>query len=191
MFIDYLTLLLINTVIGLTAAALFLVRGPDNPNRRTWASVLAASGLIALVFGAAITLTWPFPKSPKFNATFANMAFGEPSVLLGMMLMGTALSVAKGWDLRPMAVFSFFAGLVAVVLGIGILDLQITAKPDLAAAGFILAGAGGILAALALVLDRIKALRYAAAAPLLAAAVIWAITGYGAYWMHLELYSKP
>ena len=62
--------------------------------------------------------------------------------------------------------------------------------PTLSGLGFILAGAGGLLAYPIYLLKGNRVVRFAAAGVLVAAAVIWAITGYGAYWDHMESFSQ-
>ena len=122
---------------------------------------------------------WPLPGA-------YNSAFGETSVLLGVIYLGIALSLAKEWDLAPLALYGIIAALVPVVLGVCILDLKMTAQPPMSGIGFILSGLGGILAALAFFAPSSKALRSTGAVVLIVAAGIWALTGFGAYWMHMH-----
>lgn len=200
--IDYLTLMLVALTAGLALAAVFFARalaspsaaqctpsGTCCPHTNSFAAGFAAIGLVLLVTGLHMTLTWPLPKMAKANLTFANMAFGENAVLFGAILLGAALALARGWSLLPVSIFAFFAGIAAVIVGLAIAQLGLTARPELSSTGFILSGTGGILSPFVL-LKPAKLLRYVEAVILLAAAGIWALTGYGAYWMHMASFSK-
>ena len=178
-FIDYVTLMLINMAGGLATLALFLWKDPEGEDRKMWAPAFGISGLVAVVCGFAMVFTWPLPKP-------YNIPFGEMSVFLGILFLGASWAVAKGWNLLPLGIYSFFAGIAAVLLGIRIIDLSLTQSPALAGAGFILTGLSGVLAGLVLRLhNKIKWLRIIGATVLLIAAAIWALIGYMAYWMHM------
>jgi putative membrane protein len=73
-----------------------------------------------------------------------------------------------------------------VIIGIRIINLGLTNGPLISGIGFILTGAGGIFAELIILNRHRKWLRIVAAVVLIAAAIIWARTGYLAYWMHLN-----
>jgi putative membrane protein len=76
-------------------------------------------------------------------------------------------------------------------VGTRIIDLGLTAAPLLAGAGFILTGAGGVMASAAFYLRKKRALGFLAAALLVAGAGIWLLTAYLAYWGHLSSFNKP
>jgi len=177
-FIDYVALLLVNMTAGFVALAFFLLAGLDGERKR-WATPFAMVGLVAFLCGLHMIFRWPLPGP-------YNSAFGETSVLLGVIYLGIALSLAKEWNLAPLAIYGILAALVAVVLGVCILDLKMTAKPTISGVGFILSGLGGILASLAFCAPTSKALRLTGALALILAAIIWALTGFGAYWMHMH-----
>jgi len=180
MFIDYLTLLLTNMVAGFVLLAAFVVFDLGGKDPRRWAPGFAVTGFIALAFGMHLTMTWPLPG--PFNS-----AFGEMSVLFGALFLGASLALALGWSLISLAIYAFFAGLAAIVIGVRIIDLGLTQRPWVSGIGFILSGLGGVFAAPALVwVTRFRWLRFAAALLLLAAAAIWAVTGYASYWIHME-----
>ena len=84
MFIDYLTLMLVNMTIGLVVLAWFLLRGIQREDNKAWAAPFAGVGLIASVTGFTMTLTWPLP--PAKLAVY-NMAFGEMTVLFGVLFL--------------------------------------------------------------------------------------------------------
>ena len=177
-FIDYVTLMLVNMVAGLFILGCFIWRGPDDEGRIHWAPAFAICGLVATICGFAMTFTSPIPKP-------YSMAFGEMSVLLGVLFLGTAWALSKGWRLMPLAIYGFFAGAAAIALGLRIIELGLTAKPLLSGIGFILTGMAGVMAPLAIWQSEQKELRFLSAIVLYAAAAIWATTGYMAYWMHI------
>jgi putative membrane protein len=178
MFIDYVTLMLINMTAGLVTLSLFLWKGLDRQDNAHWAPAFLSAGLIAVVCGLAMTFTSPLPRP-------YSMVFGEMSVCLGVLFAAAAWALAKGWCLRPLGIYAFFAGAAAITVGIRIIDLSLTMKPGLSGAGFILTGLGGVFAWLILWQYKVKLLRIAGAVVLLAAAAIWALTGYAGYWGHM------
>ncbi len=178
-FIDYVTLMLVNMTAGLVVLAGFLWTDITAENRQRWAPAFAAAGLVATVCGFAMTFSWPLPHP-------YNIAYGETSVMLGLLWLATAWSLAKGWDLTPLGIYAFVAGAVAVLIGIRMIDLEMTHKPLLSGVGFILTGLGGMCAPAGLVFVKHAWLRRAGSLLMLAAAAIWALTGYMAYWMHLK-----
>lgn len=184
MFIDYISLMLINMVAGLVLLADFVYRGLDGANLKRWIPGFGLVGAIALVTGLHMTLTWPVPGS-------FNISFGETTVLFGGLYVAAAIAIAQGWDLLSLAVYGFFAGLTAIVVGVRIINLGQTNRPLEAGLGFVLTGLGGVLAAPTLVyLRHNKIWRTVGAGVLLVAALIWAIIGFQAYWGHLEGFSE-
>jgi putative membrane protein len=183
MFVDYLAVMLINLVAALSLAAVYLVFGIDRPDQRRWAPGFGMSGLLFLVAGSHMLMHWPLPGS-------YNIAFGSGAVLLGIVLFGAAVAQALSWDLVTMAIYASFGGLAAVVIGVRIINLGMTQQPLLSGIGFVLAGASGLLALPVWYLRRHLWLRILLAVVLTAAAVIWAITGYGAFWEHLESFAS-
>ena len=183
MFIDYITLMLINMVAGLFILAHYVYNGLDNPNQKQWIPGFGVTGAIALTTGLHMIFTWPVTGS-------FNIAFGESSVLFGILFVGAAIALAQSWELLTLAIYGFFAGLVAVLIGLRIINLGLTKQPFLSGIGFILTGLGGICAAPSLYLKTNKTWRLFGAIILIIAALIWALTGYMAYWSHLESFNK-
>jgi putative membrane protein len=183
MFVNYVALMLINLVAGLVLLALYVYLGLDQADQKRWVPGFAMSGLIALATGLHMIWHWPLPSS-------YNIAFGEMSVLFGILFLGAAMAQALSWELVTVAVYGFFAGLAAIVVGVGIISRGMSKEPLLAGIGYILAGLGGVLAAPAWFLRHSRTIRLIGALVLLATAAIWAITGYGAYWQHLGDYAK-
>jgi putative membrane protein len=189
MLIDYLTLLLVNMTAGLFVLAYYVYRGIGAKDTKRWVPGFAMTGFIAVVAGLRMTFTWPLSGS-------YNIAFGEMSVLFGTLFLGAALALWKGWEMRTVSIYAFFAGLAAVVVGARVISLGMTKSPVVSGIGFILTGMGGLFAWLCCLTEPIlslrtnRTLRVIGALVLIAAAVIWAFTGYGAYWDHLESFSK-
>ncbi len=183
MFIDFVTLLLLNMVAGYFLLSLYVYRGLDDPLHPRWTPGFALVGAIALLFGTYMTATWPIIGQ-------YNSAFGEMSVMYGAIFLGAALSIALGWSLVSVTVVAFFAGVAAVVLGARIIDLEMTQTPVLAGVGFILSGLGGVFAAPTLVYLRTnRPWRLVATIVMLGAAAIWANIGYFSYWVHMESFA--
>ncbi|MCC5638921.1 DUF981 domain-containing protein [Nostoc sp. CHAB 5844] len=183
MFIDYITLMLINMVAGLVLLADYVNRGLVSANQKQWIPGFGITGAIALTTGLHMTFTWPVRGS-------FNIAYGETTILFGVLFIAAAIALALNWDLWTIAIYAFFAGMVAVVVGIRIINLSITKTPVLSGIGFILTGLGGICAAPALYWKANRTLRLTGAVVLILAALIWAFTGYLAYWNHIESFQK-
>ncbi|RLD02633.1 MAG: hypothetical protein DRI65_14515 [Chloroflexota bacterium] len=183
MFIDYLTLLMINMVTGTALLAYYVLKGVTTEDSRPFAAGFLMVGLVAFLGGAHMVTTWPLPGS-------YNIGFGESTLLFGVVFLGAAWSLAKGWDLLPVAIYAFFAGIDAVLVGLRIIDLGLTQHPLVSGIGFLLAGLGGIAAAPGLaLLKKSQVFRYIAAAVLLVVTAFWAYTFYSSLWGHLESFS--
>ncbi len=183
--VDYLTVMLVNMVAGLVALACFVIRGlgGDREAQAAWAAPLGISGLLALLTGLHMSLTWPIPGN-------FSVAFGESAVLYGVSFLGIALALWRGWELVPVAVYTLFAGVAAIVVGIRVMTLKMTNAPALSGAGFILTGLAAVLLLPAVVRRRASAWRTVLALLLFLSAAIWAFIGYGAIWAHLAAFGK-
>lgn len=180
-WVDYITVMLANMLGALLLLAAFVVCGIGREDRRAWAPPFLVTGLIALVTGLHMTITWPIPAGvgQAYNA-----AFGETTVLFGALLLGAGIALGKNWSLQPLSVLAVPAGAVAIVIGALILKHEMTRAPAVSAVGFIAAGAAGLIAP-AVVYCRAKLLpRLIGAALLLIAAAVWALTTFGAYIGH-------
>jgi len=176
-------LLLVNMASGLLVLAHFIWRGLDSNDQTAWAPGFLITGVIALVFGFHMTTTWPLPAG-------YNVAFGELSVLFGGVFLGAAWATSKNWNLFPVTIYAVLAGVSAIVLGIRILVLHMTAMPLLTCIGFILTGSGGIFAFPALALKNNKTFRLAGVVVMVVAALIWAFCAMGGYWDHLQRFME-
>ena len=184
MFIDYLTLIMINMVAGTVLLAYYIFKGIDELDQRPYAAAFGVVGLLGVIMGLQLSFTWPLPGS-------FNVGYGDTTTLFGVVFLGTALALSQGWDLLPMAIYAFFAGMDAVIVGIRILSLGLGQEPLVAAVGFVLSGLGGIFAApFFMYFKNNKMVRYAAIAILLVAAAIWAVTFYNSLWAHMLSFGK-
>jgi putative membrane protein len=204
MYIDFLTIMLINLTAGFVMLAhfgLFGLRRADpqasgfmesqstQADYRDWTPGFALVGFTAVLTGAVMLFTWPLPGSN-------NIPFGEGSFLFGAVFLATSLAFSRRMGLRSLAAFAFFAGVVAIVLGARILDLGMTKHPGVSSAGFILSGVTAVMASFMAVTFRWRTkllFRLIFAGVALAAAVIWAINAFDGYWGHLATFStwKP
>jgi putative membrane protein len=179
MFIDYVTLMLVNMAAGLVVLAFFVAFVVHKDDRRAWSPAFAITGLAATVCGFVMTFTWPIPQP-------YSTAYGELSVMFGLLYLAAALSLARGWNLMPVGIYAVIAGAIAIVVGIRFIILGLSSAPVFTGVGFILTGSIGVLVPVLLCLKNVKAVRLLAALLPLAAAFIWAWTGALAYWLHLK-----
>jgi putative membrane protein len=182
MFIDYLTLMLINISAGLFIMALFVFRYFDSERKRTAPGFLI-TGFVSLLTGFHEIFTWPIPGS-------YNIPFGELATLFGVIFFGLGLALLLDWDLLTLGIYATFAGAASIVLGARIYDLRMTSEPLVASAGFILTGLMALLSLPVYFLRKHLLVRILASLGLLGAAAIWATIGYLAYWQHLQAFSK-
>jgi putative membrane protein len=137
-FIDYLTIIMINLVAGTALLAYYLFKGFGAEDQRPFAAGFGIVGLLGVVLGLVLTFTWPLPGS-------YNIAYGESTTLFGGVFLATAFARHQRWDLKPITVFAFFAGMYAVIVGIRILSLEMTKEPLLSGIGFIRLARAGCL----------------------------------------------
>jgi putative membrane protein len=183
MFIDYLTIIMINLVAGTALLAYYLFNGFLAEDQRPFAAGFGLVGLLGVILGLVLTFTWPLPGS-------YNIAYGEATTLFGGVFLATAFALYQRWDLKPVTIFAFFAGVYAVIVGIRIISLDMTKEPLISGIGFILAGLGGVLAFPAFGLLKNKTFRMLAALVLLVTALLWAFTFYNSLWAHLESFAS-
>ena len=183
MFIDYLTVLMINLAAGTALLAYFILKGLTAEDQKPYAAGFGAVGLVATIGGFHMIFNWPLPGA-------YNIGFGESTLLFGVVFLGAALALAKGWDLMPISIYAFFAGGYSLIVGLRIISLGITKAPLASGLGFVLAGIGGLAAAPMLnLLKKTQTFRYVAAAVLLVTALFWAFTFYNSLWGHLESFA--
>ena len=182
MFVDYLTLMLVNMAAGLAVLALFVLKYIDG-DRKKLAPGLLVSGFVALVTGLHMIFAWPIIGS-------YNIPFGEMSVLFGVLLLGGAIAMLAGWDLLSLGIYATFAGASAIFLGIRMLSLGMTNEPLVSSGGFALTGLVGLLSLPIYYLRKRRVVRILGAIALFGAAAIWITFAFLGYWAHLEVFAK-
>lgn len=183
MFIDYLTLMLINLTGGLFVLAGYIYFDLEGDRARRWVPGMLMSGGLALGAGIHMVLTWPLPGS-------FNILFGEMSVFFGVLLLGLAFVVWHGLELTAVATYATFVGAASILIGVQVLNLGLTKSPALSGAGFIWIGIVGLFAVPMLAFKANPAFRTLATAGLVLAGVLWGMTGYNAYWGHVSPFGK-
>lgn len=184
MFIDYLTLIMINMVAGTALLAYYLWKGMDEQDQRPYAAIFSMLGLMAIVTGLHMAFTWPLPGS-------YNIAFGEATALFGVVFLATGIALSQGWSLVPTAIYAFFAGVDAILVGARIINLGLTKEPIMSAIGFILSGLGGVASApFFMWFKNNRTVRMLGVLLLVVTAALWAFTFYGSLWGHLEAFGK-
>ena len=184
MFIDFLTLVMVNLVAGTVLLAYYLWRGIDEADQRPYAAAFFGVGLISLVTGLQISFTWPLPGS-------YNVGYGDATNLFGVVFLATSIALFFGSSLIPVSIYAFFAAIDALVVSIRIYSLQLTKEPLISAVGFILAGLSGLGVFPFLMWFRENRLvRWIGILLLLGSALLWAITFYGSLWAHLASFAK-
>lgn len=182
MFIDYLTIMLVNMAAGLAILALFVLKYL-NGDRKALAPGFLVSGFVATVTGFHEIFTWPIVSS-------YNIPFGEMSVLYGVLMLSGGIALFRGWELFSLGIYATFAGAASILLGIRLYTLKMTSEPLIALGGFALTGLMGVLSLPVYFLRQSKLVRILAVIALFGAAAIWtALAGLG-YWAHLVSFAK-
>jgi len=184
MFIDYLTLIMINMITGTALLAQFLWKSLDSEtDQRSYAPAFGGVGLLSVILGLALTLTWPLPGNH-------NLSYGETTTLFGIVFLAAAYALSQGWSLIPVATLAFFAGIDALLVGVNLFVNRTEQEPLMVAAGFVLSGLGGMCAAPYLMFFRDKKIfRRLAVTALVLTAVAWMIVFGASFWIHLQKFT--
>jgi len=191
---DYIPLLLMNMAAGLMILGGWLFSLPGRGDRRHWAPPFGAVGLVATVTGGCMTLTWPVRGLMEAGGTtmsmvFANIAFGEPTFLLGVAFLAAAVAIGKGWPVWPVAVYGAMAGLVGIVLGARIWQAGLTQAPIPSALGFLATGLTAVLTLPSLTFAW-PILRRLTAGLAVLTGLYWTFLALMSYWMHVTAATK-
>ncbi|CAB1128388.1 conserved membrane protein of unknown function [Candidatus Hydrogenisulfobacillus filiaventi] len=178
MFVDYVGVMLINLAAGLALLAHYLYMNPSPDTRRSWASGFFAVGVLGFATSFTMDVVWPLPGS-------YNVAFGEPGLFLSTAFLAAAVTLTFEWEPLIPAIYGAFGGLMAIVIGIRLLDLHMTQSPALATLGYLTAGIGGLFTLPALNWRNTRWLSIVAAVALGISAIVFVAIGYEAEWGHL------
>ena len=177
--INFLTLIMIDLVAGFGLLAYFLAIGLDTERGKGLAAAFAGVGLLNLVLGLAITLTWPLPGS-------YNIAFGEPAAMFGIVFLFAGVALARDWDLYGIALLGFFFGLYVLITAWGIYSLGMTRTPLMSTINYGLAGLSAVLAPLAWKKQANKGILKAGVVLTAITALSWFVTFAGTLLGHLQ-----
>jgi putative membrane protein len=182
---DFVTLLLANMAAGLVVLAVYFLRLPVE-TRHGYGIALLLSGIVAAVGGFYMSFIWPLPGA-------YNSLFGELSVLLGTIFAAVGWSLMTNGRLTGVAIYALIPSILAVMLGMRVLGLGMTAQPLMAAIGFWLTGVGGLLAAVAVFTALRRGPSVVAGIVLVLAAGVWLLVATASFWMHMQSFSdyKP
>src|SRR5512140_3068052 len=184
MFIDFLTLVMINLVAGTVLLAYYLWRGIDEREQRPYAAAFFGVGLVSLVTGLQISFTWPLPGA-------YNVGYGDATTLFGVVFLATSLALFFGSSLIPVSIYALFAAIDSIVVGLRIYTLNLTKEPLISAVGFILAGLSGLGVFPFLMWFREnRMVRWIGILLLLGTSLLWGITFYGSLWAHMASFAK-
>ena len=178
MFIDFLTLMLINMVSGLVMYALFMAFFFEK-NQKLFIPGFLLVGAIALIAGFRMIFTWPLPGA-------YNIMYGESTVLFGAIFFITGLALQFGWELKMIGIPAFFAGVGVLLFGLRIWNMNLTSEPLVAGLGFVIAGLTAIGTLPALMLPSWKWVRWLVALAAIGTAIIFAVVVFPAYWGHID-----
>ncbi|MEM3670540.1 MAG: DUF981 family protein, partial [Thermoprotei archaeon] len=104
----------------------------------SFAVVLGALGLVGLVQGLWMMDTWPLVGS-------YNILFGEVFTAYSLILLAGAYIVIKGYSLKALSYMAGLVGIWGLVDAYGILSLNMTSEPIIAAGLYAAGGLAGIL----------------------------------------------
>ncbi len=188
MFIVYLTIMLVNLAAAFLLLAWYVYKGLPCGDNKAWVPAFVVTGSVALIFGLHMSLTWPMPG-------VYNIAFGEPSVMVGALFLAGSWGIARCLDFRPLSVYALLAGIAAMIIGVRFIQLNISQEPLAAGIGLLMSGLAGVLTLPATYIwPRNRALgrvfQLLLVLLLLAAALLWAYTGYITYWDHMDSFRQ-
>jgi putative membrane protein len=138
MYIVYVTLMNANMAVALFLLAVFIFRGIFSESARDFVPAFTLTGAVAVATGLHMVFTAPMPSS-------WNIAMGEPSVLMGVLLLGAAWSISKSYSFAHLGVYGFGAGLVAMVVGFQVINLELGSEPLATGLVLLIAGFPGVM----------------------------------------------
>ncbi|MDD4635120.1 MAG: DUF981 domain-containing protein [Dehalococcoidales bacterium] len=188
MYIVYVTLMNANMAIALFLLAVFIFKGIFSESARNFVPAFTITGAVAVATGMHMAFTAPMPGS-------WNIAMGEPSILIGVLLLGTAWSISKSYSFAPLGVYGFGAGLVAMVVGYQVINLGLGSNPVPTGIVMLVAGFPGVLSLPAAFFAKSnpgisRMIQWLAIILLVVAAGMLAYTSLNGYIGHLDSFSE-
>lgn len=177
--INYLTLIMIDLIAGYTLLTYFLAIGLDVERGKGLAAAFGGVGLLNLVLGLGITLTWPLPGS-------YNILFGEATAMFGIVFLAAGIAIAREWDLYPITLIASIFGIYVLIAGWGIFSLNMTRTPLMTTLLYLLVGITALLAPLGWKKRESGGLLKAGMALTIITALLWFVTFAGSLLGHLQ-----
>ncbi|MEO0212253.1 MAG: DUF981 family protein [candidate division WOR-3 bacterium] len=176
---NYISLMLIGLSSSLIMLALFLI----SKEKKKFSFPFILTSIILIIPSFHLIFNWPLEEKSY------NILFGEPAILLGMLMFFAGLSLILEIDLFYLSILGFIFGLLSVELGVRIINLKLTYMPILAGIGYVLTGICGIISPFTLKFQN-KKMNFLGALLLISSSFIWIFIGFLAYWLHLEMFLK-
>ncbi len=136
---NYVTLIILNVAAGHLLLSNLIWQKDYDGDSRHWAAPFFVVGFLSFITGLHMIWTWPLPGS-------FNIAFGEPALVFGAIMIGIAWTLYKNLSLEPLAIYALLAGIAAFVIGAQIINLGLTWSPQPLSIGFFFSGFTGVLA---------------------------------------------
>ncbi len=135
-FVDSLTVMLLSAGFSALLFAFYvylLIRG-----KKDFSMLIVPSfifGTFDAVSGFVMSFTWPLPGA-------YNMLFGDPLLIVGLLLISIACMTYKKMDARILSIFAVFLGIYIAVGTVGMITFHLESGLDLISAlGFYIAAA--------------------------------------------------
>ena len=109
--------------------------------RLSFAIAAGASGFYLFISGLGISLIWPF----TISSGVYNVLFGGIATMGGLILLASAIVLARNTDPRPVTYFAAIGGLYALIDAYGITRYNLTSSPLIATLGYLGFAAPAIL----------------------------------------------
>ena len=117
------------------------IKDQDTNLRLGFAIATGASGFYLFISGLGISLIWPF----TISSGVYNVLFGGIATMGGLILLASAIVLARNTDPRPVTYFAAIGGLYALIDAYGITRYNLTSSPLIATLGYLGFAAPAIL----------------------------------------------
>ncbi|MGC8609056.1 MAG: DUF981 family protein [Thermoplasmata archaeon] len=142
-FIDPLAIMLISLAMSTLIGSLYFLFTAMNRTKDIQQLLIPAMGIgfFDFVSGYFMSFTWPLPSS-------YNMLFGDPLMMLGLLLIISAAAIYKGYEIKFNSILFLFLGIYVLVASAGIVSYKLETGDDLISAMglYIIDGIAALLA---------------------------------------------